>query len=173
MPKKALIIVDMLNDFIDEKGTLYCGKGAEEIIPSIKKRLQTFRERKDLIIHVQDSHDEDDREFARFAKHCVTGTWGHGIIEQLTPEPGEKVIPKKTINAFYGTDLESFLADAGISEVEIVGVCTSICVMDTVGDLTNRGYKVRVPLKEVADFDQEAHAFALKRMKLVYGADVS
>ena len=173
MAKKALIIVDMLNDFIDEKGTLYCGKEAEEIIPSIKKRLQAFRERKDLVIHIQDSHDENDREFTRFAQHGVVGTWGHSIIAELIPEPGETVIPKKTLNAFYGTDLESVLENAGIEDVEIVGVCTSICVMDAVGDLTNRGYKVLVPIKEVADFDQEAHAFALRRMKQVYGADVS
>ena len=173
MAGKALIIVDMLNDFVDAKGTLYGGKASEEIIPLIKERLLSFRKQGDLVIHVQDSHDEDDREFERFAKHCVVGTWGHAIVDALTPEHGETVIPKKTLNAFYGTQLGSVLESAGVDSVEIVGVCTSICVMDAVGELTNRGYNVHVPIKEVADFDQEAHAFALKRMQQVYGADVS
>ena len=65
MGTKALIIVDMLNDFIDEKGTLYCGKTADAIVPEIKKRLDAARKRGDKIIYMTDSHDEDDVEFKR------------------------------------------------------------------------------------------------------------
>jgi len=43
MSKKALIIVDMLNDFINKKGALYCGETVEPIIPFIQNRLQAFR----------------------------------------------------------------------------------------------------------------------------------
>lgn len=173
MPKKALVIVDMLNDFVHEKGTLYCGKEADDIIPFIQRRLETFRTRNDLVIHVQDSHDKNDPEFERYARHAVVGTWGNKFIDALAPALAEIVVPKKTLSSFYGTDLESILRDEGVSHVDIVGVCTSICVMDTVGGLTNRGYRVSVPVKEVADFDLEAHGFALKRMQQVYGADVS
>ena len=95
------------------------------------------------------------------------------MIPELAPEPGEKVISKKRFSGFYETDLESVLKEAGIHEVEVVGVCTSICVMDTVGGLANRDYKISVPTKGVADFDPEFHEFALKRMKKIYGADVS
>jgi nicotinamidase/pyrazinamidase len=45
--------------------------------------------------------------------------------------------------------------------------------MDTVGGLVNRDYKVKVPIKGVADFDPEAHRFSLKRMEKIYGANVS
>ena len=172
MLKKALIIVDMLNDFVDEKGALYCGKEARAIIPFIQERLKTFRERGDLVVYLQDSHDESDKEFERFPKHCVEGTWGNEIIQELTPAPGEKVIPKKRFSGFYGTDLENILDSARVDEVEVVGVCTSICVMDTVGGLANRDYKVSVPIKGVADFDQSFHEFALKRMEKTYGARV-
>jgi len=44
--------------------------------------------------------------------------------------------------------------------------------MDTVGGLVNRDYKVVVPRDCVADFDQEMHEFALKRMKNIYGAEI-
>jgi nicotinamidase/pyrazinamidase len=56
--------------------------------------------------------------------------------------------------------------------VEVVGVCTSICVMDTVGGLANRDYRIRVPRAGVADFDDEAHQQALQRMERLYGATV-
>lgn len=173
MSKKALMIVDMLNDFVHEKGALYGGKDADEIIPHIQERLKTFRQQHGMVIYIQDSHEENDREFERYPRHAVTGTWGNEIISALSPETGEAIVRKKTLNSFYGTDLEKLLEDKGIEAVEVVGVCTSICVMDAVGDLTTRGYPVTVPIKEVADFDPEAHAFALKRMKEVYGADVS
>jgi len=173
MSKKALIIVDMLNDFIDKNGALYCGDTVEPIIPFIQERLKTFRDQGDLVVYLQDYHDEDDKEFERFPKHSVIGSWGSEIIPQLEPQPGEMVIPKKRFSGFFGTDLEKVIDDAKVDEVEVVGVCTSICVMDTVGGLANRDYKVTVPVKGVADFNPEMHQFSLKRMEKIYGADVS
>ena len=173
MPQKALIIVDMLNDFIDEKGALYCGAQARAIISFIRDRLATFRKNGDLVIFLQDSHDENDLEFTKFPKHCITDTWGSEIIHELAPVPGEKIVAKKRYSGFYGTDLEKILQNANIKEVEVIGVCTSICVMDTVGGLANRDYNVSVPVKGVADFDQQMHEFSLKRMKQLYGARVS
>ena len=173
MSIKALIVVDMLNDFIDKKGALYCGETARKIIPFIQERLQVFRKRGDVVIYLQDSHDENDKEFEKFPKHCIAGTWGGKIIDELTPGPNEKVVPKKRYSGFYGTGLEKIIADAGVEDIEVVGVCTSICVMDTVGGLANRDYKISVPVKTVADFDPGFHEFALKRMKQLYGAEVS
>ena len=173
MSKKALIIVDMLNDFVDEKGVLYCGETAREIIPFVREKLETSRKQGDAVIYLQDAHDEDDKEFEKFPKHCVSGSWGSIIIDELKPLPTEKVIPKKRYSGFYGTDLDGVLKKAGVEDIEVVGVCTSICVMDTVGGLANRDYNISVPVKGVADFDPESHQFALKRMKQLYGAEVS
>ena len=172
MSKKALIIVDMLNDFIDEKVSLYCGIAAREIIPFIKERLMLYRKNNDPVIYLADSHDENDKEFERFPAHCITGTWGNEIVPELTPAPGESVILKKRFSGFFGTDLENILKSSNINKVELVGVCTSICVMDTAGGLANMDFQITVPINCVADFDQEFHEFALKRMNRVYGADV-
>ena len=173
MTTRTLIIIDMLNDFLGEKGALYCGQEARTIIPFIQERLESFRQSGDLVVYLQDSHDENDREFEQFPKHCVTNTWGSKIIPELIAKPGEKVLPKKRFSGFYETDLENILNAAGLEEVEVVGVCTSICVMDTVGGLANRDYKITVPKKGVTDFDPEFHEFALKRMQQLYGARVS
>lgn len=173
MSSKALIIVDMLNDFIDKNGALYCGDTVLPMVPFIQQRLKSARDRGDLVIYLQDSHDENDREFDKFPKHSVTGSWGSEVIKELAPLPGETVLPKKRFSGFFRTGLEDLLASAGVEEVEIVGVCTSICVMDTVGGLVNRDYKVNVPIKGVADFDPKAHQFSLKRMEKIYGANVT
>lgn len=172
MTTKALIIVDMLNDFIDEKGTLYCGKTANEIVPFIKSRLDEARKVSNQVIFMTDAHDHDDIEFTLYPKHCVDGTWGGEIIRELAPLDNEQVIKKKTVNSFYNTRLETFLERIKPDEVEVVGVCTSICVMDIVSDLSIRGYKAKVLKQGVADFDQNFHDFSLQRMERVYGAEI-
>ncbi len=173
MSKSALIVVDMLNDFVDEKGVLYCGQPARDIIPFISSRVEACRKGECLVIYLQDSHAEDDKEFKKFPKHSVTGTWGHEIIPELAPQEDDIVIQKRRYSGFFETKLSDLLDKHNIQDVEVVGVCTNICVMDTVGDLANRDLNVTVPRASVADFDPEFHEFALKRMDKIYGAKIT
>lgn len=170
MINSALIVVDMLNDFLHEKGALYCGQSTHDIIPFIRLRLDAHRRAGSLVVFLQDAHAKDDLEFEKFPPHCIAGTWGGRIIDELAPLTGEHVLPKTRYNGFYGTDLDKILAADAPEDVEVVGVCTSICVMDTVGGLANRDYRTRVPRAGVADFDAEAHRHALQRMERLYGA---
>ena len=172
---KALIIVDMLNDFVLPTGALYCGPTIDPIVAPIKMRLLAAQADPDntLIIFLGDAHDEDDKEFDRFPKHAVRGTEGAEIVSELAVDVGAFILEKTRYSGFYGTDLGGLLRLYGVDEeVTVVGCCTSICVMDTVGGLANRDYKVVVPAAEVADFDADAHAAALKRMEVLYGAKI-
>ena len=172
MPKKALIIVDMLKDFIEENGSLYCGERARGIISFINKTLDNMRKEGAVIIFVADSHQENDLEFERFPKHCLEGTEGAEIIDSLKVEPTDYIVRKRRFSTFYDTNMEEILKHEGIDEAYIVGVCTSICVMETARDLRDRDYKVYVLRQGVADFDEQAHEFALKRMEKILGAEI-
>jgi nicotinamidase-related amidase len=169
---KALIITDMLNDFIREDGALYCGQTAEDIIPHIQSKLAKNREENNLIIYLQDCHDLHDLEFDRFPPHGIVDTYGSEVISELTPGKGDIIIKKKRYGGFYKTNLDAILKKNKISVVEIVGVCTSICIMDTVGGLANRDIKTMIAYPCVADFDQEMHKMALKRMRTLYGCAI-
>ncbi|MBW1975494.1 MAG: cysteine hydrolase [Deltaproteobacteria bacterium] len=173
MAERVLIVVDMLNDFVHPDGKLYCGQSAQAIIEPSRKIIEHFRAKKDPIIYLQDSHSPDDLEFQMFPPHAIKGTWGCAIIEELSPRAGEAVVPKTRFSGFFRTDLEQRLEAISSTlphkpEVWVIGVCTSICVMDTVADLRNRDYPVVVVLDAVSDFDQEMHECALKRMERVY-----
>jgi nicotinamidase/pyrazinamidase len=169
---KVLFIIDMIKDFINPDGALYCGDTSREIIPFVQRKIAEFRRNNDLVVFICDSHEEDDPEFKIFPKHSVAGTKGAEIIDELPVKKKDIIVKKKRFSAFYGTSLDDILQENNISEVAVLGVCTSICVMDTVGDLRNRDYKVIVYKKGVADFDQNAHRFALERMSNIYGAKV-
>ena len=171
MSNRALIVSDMLNDFADEKGALYF-ESARDIIPVVKGRIEEYRKTGDPVIYLQDAHTEDDKEFEKFPKHAVEGTWGYEVVPALAPREGDVMIKKKRYSGFFETELGDVLKEANVQDVEVVGVCTSICIMDTVGELANRDYNVTLPRVGVADFDPEFHEFALKRMDKIYGAKI-
>jgi nicotinamidase-related amidase len=173
----TLIVVDMLNDFINEDGLLYCGPTAAAIVPKVKELVEEVRKNEGATIYLADNHIENDKEFDRFPKHCVRGTHGADIISELDAlihiNAGEEIlIPKTRYSGFFDTQLAMLLQRIDADDITVVGVCTSICVMDTVGGLANRDYKITVVKDAVADFDQEMHAMALKRMAALYGANV-
>jgi nicotinamidase/pyrazinamidase len=170
MTQKLLMVIDMLNDFMDPKGALYCGGQARTIIPVIRGLVDRFAAEKQPVAYLNDAHAQDDKEFELFSTHAVKGSWGAQIIPELAPPEGSLVIEKTRFSALFGNNFEPLLASLKPEEVWITGVCTSICVMDTAGDLRNHDYTVVIPVAAVADFDPEFHDFALKRMKRVYGA---
>ncbi len=172
MSKEAVLVIDMLNDFVSPDGALYCGPSAREIIPYIKGLIKRKREEKAVIIYLTDRHLPDDIEFKRFRPHCIEGTKGAEIIPELTPTSQDYIVPKRRFSGFFETNLEEILKKEAIKTVHVVGVCTSICVMETVSDLCDRGYEVYVHSKGVADFDPQAHKFALERMEKILGAKI-
>lgn len=169
---RALLVIDMLRDFLEPEGALFCGERARLIIPFVAKQIEHFHQSGEPVIFICDSHRRHDPEFKLFKPHCLQGTKGAEIIPELPVGRRDIIVRKRRYSAFYNTRLAAILKRKKISEVYVTGVCTSICVMDTVGDLRNRDYEVYVFRRGVADFDPRAHRFALKRMGLIYGAKI-
>jgi len=172
----VLIVVDMINDFVHPEGSMYIGN--LDIVKNVKKvvdgfRFDNYNNGRNFIIWVCDNHDENDKEFNRFPKHAVEGTWGAKIHSELYgPQyvSTEFLIKKKRFSGFYNTGLSDALAWIKPRIVEVAGVCTSTSVMDTVGGLANRDYNIFVSRNAIDDIDKEAHKYALNRMKKLYGS---
>ncbi|HAJ33789.1 MAG TPA: nicotinamidase [Candidatus Atribacteria bacterium] len=170
--KKALLIIDMLKDFISKDGKLYIGDGGGKIILPIQKELKRFRKEKDPVFYICDHHRPDDKEFNLFPPHCLSGTEGADIIEELKPLKDDFIIYKRRYSGFFQTDLDISLREEGISELELVGVCTNICVLYTAASARMLNYKVTVLKDAAASFDQGAHDFALRQMKDILGVEI-
>jgi nicotinamidase/pyrazinamidase len=169
-----LVVVDMLRGFLEKGRPLDCGDSARDIIPFVRDRVAAYHDAGKPIIFVADNHAPDDAEFERFPPHCVAGTEEADVIAALaewaTPD---RMVAKTRYSAFFGTDLEKRIRKIAPSLVEVVGVCTNICVLYTVEELRNRDIKTMVPGRGVASFDQEAHAFALGQMETILGARIT
>ena len=173
MERTAVLVIDMLNDFVLEGAPLEVS-AARGVIPSIKVELERARERNIPVIYVCDSHEEQDPEFERMGwpPHAVAGSKGAQVIEELKPLPGDRVVTKKCYSGFFHTSLEGELNKSEISELLVTGCVTNICVLYTVADAVQRGYGVKVLKSCVAGINDEDHEFGLRQMKEILGAEI-
>ncbi len=176
MRERVLLVVDMLNDFIRKDGALYCGETAEKIVPFVQDKIRDYVEQGLPVIFIIDAHDPQDLEFKRFPPHCIYGSEGSDVIRELKFLVEEYSfamrVPKSRFSGFFRTNLNQILRDLDPKTVEVVGVCTHICVLYTVEELCNRDYNVLVYREGVASFNQDAHLWALRQMVEVLGAKV-
>jgi ureidoacrylate peracid hydrolase len=143
----AVLVVDMLNDFLKPGGKMVLA-GSDVLIPPMRRVLNRARKVGIPVIYVNDCHRQglkDDREFKKRAEHCIEGTWGAEVIEELKPKKKDFVVLKHRFSGFYETDLDLTLKDLCVGTVIVMGVVTNICVRSTIHDAFFRGYRVIVP----------------------------
>ena len=173
MSKKALVVIDMLNDFVMEGVPLEV-PDTRKVVPVIKREIESARKEGRHIIYVCDSHDPDDAEFKRFnwPVHAVKGTKGAQIVEELRPSNSDIIIEKTTYSGFYRTKLDSTLRALRIDTLRLTGCVTHICVLFTASDAVLRGYDVEVVKDGVAGIAPEDHDAALRIMKNVLNVKI-
>jgi nicotinamidase/pyrazinamidase len=170
--RPALLVIDMIEDFVHEGGALYCGPSMARIVPVIQKEISRARAARELVVYLTDSHQTDDAEFQVFPPHAIAGTKGADIVPELSPATGDVVIPKRRYSGFFGTDLDITLRERGVDTIRLVGDCTNICVLYTAADARNLGYAVEVVAEGVTSFDEEAHRDALRELEKTLGAKI-
>lgn len=164
--KKALLIIDMLNDFVARGAPLEVPR-ARGIIANIRRELKKARRVNIPIIYCCDSHSRDDKEFEVWPPHAVRGTPGAEVIEELSPRRGDIVVRKRTYSGFYRTTLDSTLRGLGVRHLILTGVLTNICILYTAADAYMRGYEVSVPEDCVTALRADDHRFALRQIQEV------
>ena len=171
--KEALLVIDMLNDFVREGAPLEV-PDTRSIIPVIKQEIDMARTAGKPVIYVCDSHAADDKEFLKFGwpAHAVKGTPGAEIVEELKPAKNDIVIPKDTYSGFYGTDLEKTLRLLGIDALRLTGDVTHICILFTAADAVLRDYRVTVVEDGIAGLAREDHDAALRIMENVLAVQI-
>jgi nicotinamidase/pyrazinamidase len=169
--KHALIIADMINDFVT--GTLKV-KRAQAIIPNIRELLKLARKNKLVTIHVTDSHlPKIDPEFDLWGPHAARGSWGSQIIDEFKPKGDEYRVLKRKYSAFQGTELDMLLRELKIEAVILTGVLTDICIQHTAADAFSKSYKVIIPKDCVETLDEPTQEYALNFMRKNYGAEIT
>ncbi len=170
---EALLIIDMLNDFVQPGAPLEVPE-TRSIIQAIQDRVAAARTAQQPVIYICDAHKPDDPEFSRMGwpPHAVRGTAGAQVINELAPGEMDPVIEKTSYSGFHQTGLEGVLQSLKIDHLTLTGCVTNICILYTAYDAVVRGYDVTVPRNCVADLAADDGAFALKQMSEVLGVKV-
>ncbi len=173
MGRRALLVIDMLNDFVLEGAPLEV-PATREVVPVIKREIERAHREGEPVIYICDSHEPDDREFQRFGwpPHAVKGTRGAQVVDELRPSMDDIVIEKTTYSGFYKTKLDNTLKALGVDTLRLTGCVTHICVMFTASDAVLRGYNVEVVKDAVAGLSEEDHQAGLRIMRDVLGVRI-
>ena len=164
--QKVLVVVDMQNDFIN--GALGSSE-AEAIVPYVTDRVKNFDGR---VIFTRDTHTKDYLQTQEGAKlpvpHCIEGTHGWELCPSLAPLAAE-IVDKPT---FGSTALAAFLYEADrldhIEEIELLGLCTDICVISNAILLKSAllDTEIVIDSRGCAGVTPQSHQNALEAMKM-------
>lgn len=168
----AVIIVDMQNDFAKPEGSLYV-EAAEATVPRIRGLLEKARENNVRVTYTQDSAVPGDPEFEVWPEHCVIGSWGWQIIDELEPAEGELICRKNRYDGFYDSWLDHFLTRIWkVKHLVIAGTVSNICVAHTAASAGLRWFHVVMAadcISALTEFDQ---ALTLRQASSLYGGHV-
>jgi nicotinamidase/pyrazinamidase len=168
---KALLIIDMLNDFVLDEAPLKVPK-IKRIIEPIKREIEKARSESYPVIYLCDCHDKNDREFKMFPPHALRNTEGSKIIKELKPQGNDIIVRKSTFSGFFNTDLDEILKKLSVRKLIITGDVTNICVLYTVADAVARGYDVDVVKDAVIGLNRRDHKFALDQMQKILKVNI-
>jgi nicotinamidase-related amidase len=179
----ALVIIDMQRDFLEPGGFgSMLGNDVSLLartVAPLQSVLGAARAAGMLVIHTREGHrpdlaDAPPAKLARGGLACgigdlgprgrvlVRGEDGHDIVPELAPQPGEPVLDKPGKGAFYATDLELMLRNAGVKSLIVTGVTTEVCVHTTVREANDRGFECLVLSDCVGSYFPEFHEVGLR-----------
>lgn len=163
--KKLLVVVDMQKDFID--GAL----GSEEaaaIVPGVIRKIRDYKEKGDEVVFTLDTHHEDYLNTSEGkhlpVPHCIKGTPGWELEAEIHGFEGKR-FEKET---FGSMALADYVKNGGYDSVELVGLCTDICVISNALLLKAAApeMEVKVDGSCCAGVTAESHQNALEAMKM-------
>lgn len=160
--KKTLIVIDMQNDFIS--GSLGT-KEAQAIVPNVKKKIEEYDARGDLVVFTRDTHQNNylsTNEGKHLpVEHCIENTYGWQICSELDWEP-RPTVDKLTFGNLSWNTFFNF------EEVELVGLCTDICVVSNALILKAMYPEINITVDAscCAGVTPESHKAALLTMKM-------
>jgi nicotinamidase-related amidase len=164
--KKYLLVIDVQNDFVN--GALGTAE-AMEIIPRVKEKIAEYKNFGGCVIFTRDTHGEDylsTNEGKNLpVRHCIKGSYGWEIYPDVYVE-GAEIIDKPS---FGFTEWEKYIkADEEGLSIELIGLCTDICVISNALILKAKFPEADVSIDSTAcaGVTPKTHEAALETMKM-------
>ncbi len=169
--KMALLIIDMQYDFLAEGAPVFC-VGGLEMIPRVQQLANACRKQNIPVIYTREVHRPSGIDMGRELDgnepdHCLDGSKGAEIHQDLTPNQGDYLVNKVRYDAFLGTELSFLLNGLGVfpgHTLIICGVASNVCVHYTSAGAHQRDYRIKVVEDCCAGSSIEEHEAAMRQV---------
>lgn len=172
----ALLVVDMVKGFFGADGLPGEVPDADAIVARHRELIEAAHRRGIAVLYVCDRYAEGERrherEFREFGVHCVEGTPGAEVLDELEVADSDLVVVKKRYDGFFESSLDHALRQMGTRTTVLTGVHTDVCVQHTAAGAFFRGYDVVVAADCCGSPDPANHQDALDFMAFWYKARV-
>jgi nicotinamidase-related amidase len=171
----ALLVIDGINGFFDDRGPSYYPE-IDQTVEPIERLLEAAREHRTLIVHTVEQHREgvDDFEWRVMPPHFVQGSFDAQIFSRFAPaHPLEIVLPKRRFSAFFSTDLALLLREQGIRTVVLAGSKTNVSIRATAQDAFANGFGVNVVREATSSNREDLAAASLDDIEHYMGRVIS
>ncbi|MEP6462526.1 MAG: isochorismatase family protein [Frankiaceae bacterium] len=181
---RALVVVDVQNDFCEGGGLAVAGGAAVAADVSAvlaRSSVDGDHDAYDLVVASRDFHRDPGAHFSAqpdfvdsWPPHCVIGTPGAEFHPALDTAPLDAIFDKGHSTAAYsafegsdaaGTSMSAWLRSRGVEAVDLVGIATDHCVRATALDAVTAGFRTRVLLDLTAGVAPETTRAALAAMR--------
>ncbi|MCD4704900.1 cysteine hydrolase [bacterium] len=165
--KKALLIIDLLQDFFKE-GLL--AEHQQKLVTSINELVDIAHKQNIPVIWVRQEYKIDLSDAPLYNRKnnkliTIENTAGCKLLPTLHYEKNDYEIVKKRYSAFFKTNLEKLLKQLKIDTLIITGVNTMTCVRTTAIDAYQRDYEVILALDAIDAYDIEQHKNSIKYLE--------
>jgi maleamate amidohydrolase len=162
---QALLVIDLLNDYLDR----WAEADRARLIGKTNRLVAEFRARALPVIWVRQEFEPDLSDaFADMRSRAVfvtiKGTPGAQFDAGLNIDASEPVVIKKRYSAFFGTNLDSLLAELGVEGVTLCGINTHACIRMAAIDAYQRDLEVIIARECVGSYDADHAAMSLSYM---------
>lgn len=181
-PRTSLIVVDMQNGYCHPDGFMakigHDYRPSQAVVAPVTRLTNAARSAgvPVFLVAYELNADYSDagllverRPGIRDAGGMIRGSWDAAIVDELAPQPGDRIISKTRHSAFYKTDLEDQLRELGTDMVIVCGVTTNVCVESTVRDAYFRDIRIVVPSDGTAAVTPAMHESALAEVTYSFG----
>lgn len=165
MPRHCLLLIDLLNDFLDS----WPPRDVSPIISSTNTLATAFRAHGLPVIWVRqeflpDLSDAFLEMRDRNVKTCIVGTRGVEMHPDLNVSEGDHVIVKKRYSAFFRTELDGLLDQLGVQHLTIGGINTHACIRMAAIDAYQRDLRVVLAKECIGSYAKEHAKMSLDYM---------
>jgi nicotinamidase-related amidase len=155
-PAAALVVIDLQKGIVG----LPCGPHATaDVVRRTAELAREFRKRNLPVVLVNVEGRAPGRVDATINFNPPDG-WAE-LVPELDRQPGDYTVTKFQIGAFYGTALERILRRAGVTQILLTGVATTVGVEATARQAYDLGFNVVVVEDAMSDMSADNHNHAV------------